>query len=69
MPKSYYYDSGSQQWEPLVAGLRGEPGVPDYDELNKKVTGLGVKAIWTGTQSEYDEIVPDPETLYIIKEA
>lgn len=39
------------------------------NELNeKKVEGINVKAIWAGSQIDYDAIVTkDPDTLYIIK--
>lgn len=39
------------------------------DNIGTKVTGLGANALWVGTQDEYDSLVVDPNTVYVISDA
>ena len=63
---------GEDGADSTVPGPQGPPGEPgqDYDPtlIASKVDGLGVSAIWQGTQAEYDTLTPDETVVYIIRE-
>lgn len=39
------------------------------DAAGSKVTGLNVNTLWVGTQEEYEQLVIDPNTVYVISDA